>query len=390
IVIEDAEDPDPARRFKMAFQTGHYQSRVAVAWSPDGLRWTEYEGNPVSRHMSEIHGLIKWNGAYYVNGHGGSPRTGPNEIMPRRMITFVSYDFEHWAEATALSFERHGGEIPQPWRGHSGEQVHTGASLWNRGNVIIGFYGQWHGHPSDDRRMVTMDLGMVVSNDALHFKEPVPDYRIIAGNEEGEIVTHTYFSRLGGAGGGSLFGLALTQGQGWENVGDHTLYWYSVWSQGRVRLATWERDRLGYFEVPMQIRRRREIPAPRRGLEGQDGALAVRRRPEAESPWAEMSPHFISYPIELDGPDQKVFVNVDGLSEDASIKVEILDEQFRVLPGHSKADAIAITEDGLRQPAEWKTSKTIGASDRPIRVRVFLDGERPEDIRVYATYVAKQ
>ena len=60
---------------------------------------------------------------------------------------------------------------------------------------------------------------MIVSHDALHFKEPVPDYKIVAGNEEGEIVTHTYFSRLGGAGGGSLFGLALTQGQGWENVG---------------------------------------------------------------------------------------------------------------------------------------------------------------------------
>ena len=162
IVIEDPEDPDPARRFKMAFQTRKYQSRVAVAFSPDGLRWKEFEGNPVSKHMSEIHGLIKYNGVYYVNGHGGSPRTGPNEIMPRRMITFMSYDFEHWAEATALSFERHGGEIPQPWRGHSGEQVHTGASLWNRGNVIIGFYGQWHGHPSDDRRMVTMDLGMIV------------------------------------------------------------------------------------------------------------------------------------------------------------------------------------------------------------------------------------
>ena len=108
--------------------------------------------------------------------------------------------------------------------------------------------------------MVTMDLGMIVGNDGLHFKEPVPDYKIVAGNEEGEIVTHTYFSRLGGAGGGSLFGLA-DAGAGLENVGDQTLYWYSVWSQGRIRLATWLRDRLGYFEVPMEIRRRREVPA---------------------------------------------------------------------------------------------------------------------------------
>jgi hypothetical protein len=311
--------------------------------------------------------------------------------MPRRMITFMSYDFEHWAEATALSFERHGGEIPKPWRGHAGEQVHTGASLWNRGNVIIGFYGQWHGHPADDRRLVTMDLGMIVSNDALHFKEPVPDYRIIAGNEEGEIVTHTYFSRLGGAGGGSLFGLALTQGQGWENVGDQTLYWYSVWSQGRIRLATWLRDRLGYFEVPMEIRRRREVPAPRRGLmQGERGGLEVPRRPELESPWAEVSPHFMSYPIALEGSDQKVFVNADGLSTDNYVKVEIVDEQFNVLPGYSKDDCAPITESGFRQPAVWGANKTLAESDRPIRVRVSFEGERPEDIRVYATYVARE
>jgi hypothetical protein len=391
VVIDDQAEPDPARRFKMAFQSIKYQSRIAVAFSPDGLHWKESPLNPVTRHMTEIHGLVRWKGAYYVNGHGGSPRPGPNAIMPRRMVTYMSYDFEHWADATALSFERHGGVIPNPTRGHAGEQIHTGASLWNRGNVIIGFYGQWHGDPSDDRRLVTMDLGMVTSNDALHYKEPVPDFRIIAGNEEGETVTHTLFSRLASGGSGSsLFGLALTQGQGWANVGDQTLYWYSVWSQGRIRLATWLRDRFGYFEVPMEIRRRQEVPAPRRGLkQGEQGALATPKRPEPKSPWEKVSPHFISFPITLQGPDQKVFVNADGLSEDGFIKVEILDQQFRVLPGYSSKDCAPITESGFRQPAIWGAKTTLDQSDRPIRVRVNLEGQRPEDVRVYAAYVAK-
>ncbi len=210
----------------------------------------------------------------------------------------MSYDFEHWTDATALSFERQGGEIPLPWRGNAGEQVHTGASLWNRGNVIIGFYGMWHGDPSDDRRMVTMDLGLVVSNDALHFKEPVPDFRIIAANEEGEIVTHTYFSRLGDAGGGSLFGLALTQGQGWENVGDQTLYWYSVWSQGRIRLATWLRDRFGYFEVPDGDQKAGgESSSSRRASRQTASASSSPSGPTPASPWSEVSPHFVSYPM---------------------------------------------------------------------------------------------
>ena len=103
-----------------------------------------------------------------------------------------------------------------------------------------------------------------------------------------------------------------------------------------------------------------------------------------------MSPHFISYPITLDGADQKVFVNADGLSDDAYIKVEILDEQFRVLPGYSRDDCAPITESGFRQPAVWGAKKTLGKSDGPIRVRVSIEGERPEDIRVYATYVATE
>jgi hypothetical protein len=391
IVIHDEADPDAGRRFKMAFQSVKYQSRIAVAWSPDGLHWKENPANPVTQHMTEIHGLIRYNGAYYVNGHGGSPRPGPNAIMPRRMVTYMSYDFEHWADATALSFDRFGGVIPNPYRGHAGEQIHTGASLWNRGNVIIGFYGQWHGNPADDRRLVTMDLGLITSTDALHFKEPVKDFRIVAGNEEGEIVTHTVFGRLGGAGGGSLFGLALTQGQGWANVGDQTLYWYSVWSQGRVRLATWLRDRLGYFEVPMEIRRRQEVPAPRRGLmQGEQGGLETPKRPEPKSPWDVISPHFVSYPITLGGPDEKVFVNADGLSDDAYITVEVTDEQFHVLPGYSSKECTPIKEPGFRQAATWGGKTAIGQQKGPVRVRVNLEGKRPEDIRVYATYVAKQ
>ena len=389
IVIEDATDPDPSRRFKMAFQSPKYGSRVAVAFSPDGLRWKIFPGNPVSKHMIEIHGLIKYNGVYYVNGHGGSPRPGPNAIMPRRMVTYMSYDFEHWADATALSFERHGGELPIPHRsGHAGEQIHTGASLWNRGNVVIGFYGQWHGDVSGDRRLVSMDLGMITSHDAVHFKEPIKDFRIIAANEEAEIVTHTVFTRLGGAGGGSLFGQALTQGQGWMNMGDQTLYWYTVWSQGRVRLATWARDRLGYFEVPMEIRRRQQNPAARRGIEeGEGGTRQAVKRPEPVSPWKDVSPHFVSMPIPLDGAQQKVFVNADGLSDKTYLKVEILDEKFNVLAGYSRDDCAPITESGFREPAVFG-ARTAIESNQPIRVRVSIEGERPEDVRIYATYVA--
>src|SRR5262245_34780421 len=45
-VFKDPQDPDPARRYKaMGEIEGREASGAAVAFSPDGLRWTEYPGN---------------------------------------------------------------------------------------------------------------------------------------------------------------------------------------------------------------------------------------------------------------------------------------------------------------------------------------------------------
>jgi hypothetical protein len=131
-----------------------------------------------------------------------------------------------------------------------------------------------------------------------------------------------------------------------------------------------------------------EIPPPRGGLRANGDRLELLKRPTPASPWSEVSPHFVSYPIRLDGSGYKVFVNADGLSKDNYLNVEISDRQFRVLPGYSSEDSVPITESGFRQPAEWARQKTLGESDQPIRVRVNFVGEKPEDIRVYAVYVA--
>ena len=55
-----------------------------------------------------------------------------------------------------------------------GEQCHLGAGLWNRGSSVLGFYGQWHGPVCGDRRLVAMDLGLVISNDGVSAAVPSP------------------------------------------------------------------------------------------------------------------------------------------------------------------------------------------------------------------------
>jgi hypothetical protein len=149
------------------------------------------------------------------------------------------------------------------------------------------------------------------------------------------------------------------------NLGDKTVTWYSIWGSGGsggIRAAWWQRDRLGYFH------------AARAPIEGQT--------------WVdEVKPHFISAPIRLPASGAKVFLNASHLSEHARLAVEILDKQFRPLPGHTAADCEPFRDDSaFRLPVRWKSGDTV-KSARPIRIRVNFDGLRLEDARVYAVYV---
>ena len=90
---------------------------------------------------------------------------------------------------------------------------------------------------------------------------------------------------------------AIMQGQGFANIGKETLFWYSIWviPSAGVRLARWERDRLGYLQP---------FVGPRN------------------------SPHVISAPVATQGLRRSVSLNVGGLGELSGITVALLDEQF--------------------------------------------------------------
>jgi len=338
VVIYDPEDPDPARLFKLVFEAGKYGNRLAVAYSPDGLRWNESPKNPLGPVL-EPSGLIRFNGYYYVNGQGGGYISAG---LNRMMVTFASYDFEHWTQAGALSFHR--APITeyslQQW--NTLEEVHLGASLMGRGNVILGVYGMWHGVPSGDRSYVTMDLGLVVSNDGLHFREPIPGFKFLPSREELEVP-------LGR-------GPSLARGQGMVGIGDKTLYWYEAWGSGGVRLATWERDRFGYLRPFNNAR----------------------------------DPHVVSCPMRFERAGARLFLNADGLSDNTQLTVELLGRDFQPLPGYSGEDCVPLRTSGFRQAVRWRNKETLEAFSLPTHLRVKFEGVRPEDAKLYAIYVASE
>jgi hypothetical protein len=142
-----------------------------------------------------------------------------------------------------------------------------------------------------------------------------------------------------------------------ENFGDKTLYWYGLWrgnTGSGVRLITWPRDRLGAL---------------------------VAYRPD--------KPQTTSCPIQVTQSDVKAYLNISGLGENADIRVSLLDEGFRPLPGYSEADAVVLKENGFRVPIRWKRGAALPMSQRPIHIHLEYGGVRPEDVHFYALYIGE-
>ena len=318
-------------------------SHILAAFSADGLRWKSLsEDSVIQGSSTEPGGLINFNGCYYLNGHGGPiPHPLPG-ARKRMMVTYASYDFENWTRAGHISFRRDNipPRLPSSFYVHEGEQVHVGASLWNRGNVVLGFYGQYH-NKTDDRRTSTCDIGLVVSNDAIHFKEPIPDFKLVPAYEDEQRAEPR-----------------LIQGQGFENIGDRTIFYYSIWTAANfdghygIKIATWPRDRLGYFSPGPKI----------------------------------TDAHCISTPIKV-VPGSRIYVNADGLSKASQLSVELLDEQFRPLPAYSGDNCIPLVKSGLRESVSWKGKDSVGLAGNPLRVRINWTGPQSDEAHLFAAYL---
>ena len=225
--------------------------------------------------------------------------------------------------------------------------------------MIVGFYGQWHGSHTNDIRYVAIDVGMVISHDAIHFSEPIPDFRIIEAANNVPMF---------GAGGDPMFWTpSLIQGQGFANVGDQTLFWYSVcvWAtmKGGVYVAHWERDRLGYLQPFVGPKKRGD-------------------------PWAPKykNPYVISQPLSTDGKPTTIGINAAGLDAANQLAISVLDEQFHELPGYGAKDCTALEKSGFNIRVKWEATETV-TTDRPIRIRVDFTGPSPQETRLYAVYL---
>ncbi len=360
-VIKDDLEPDASRRYKMTTHVYYRHTRRLGTLLPfvsaDGLRWKPVkEVKPIKAelrkenlfipgfHFEPCGGLYQWDGQYFISGQNALP--GTHHYQGRVNRTYRSSDFVNWSATNAITFTR---TIQQEWlgpnRSREGEQSHEGISVWNRGNVLLGTYGRWHG--GAEWKDTTIDLGFVMSNDGLYFREAEHEHTFIARGKDG----------VWDQGG-------LIQGQGFENIGEQTFIYYGTWdprptggpemTRGGVGIAALPRDRFGDLVFDPSNEGPGDYQLPQVTAELVTASLSVK------------NPRF--------------YINADGLREDAALRIVLLDHLERPIPGY----ATCVTQSGFQTPIEWGNSGRL--PDR-VRLHVIFEGPKRAGIRLSAIYV---
>lgn len=369
-VLHEPDDPDPSRRYKMILHA-HWMKKearhgtLAPYASADGFRWrlladitpTKETEVPADQlllppvHFEPAGGLYKWDGFYYASGQNPVPATRP--YLARIARAYRSRDFVEWSQTSNVNFVRHTQHIDRYRRGNEGKQTHEGISVWNRGNVLLGMYGQWEG--AKEWPSITINQGFVLSNDGLNFREPAQEW---------------VFLKIGPDGTWDEGG--LMQGQGFENVGDKTYIYYGsgdlrTWTaykkpippRGSVGLATLPRDRFGDLRVA-----------------------------EREFATDEGAAEFITQDVTArPGAARRFYLNADGLGADATLRIELLTRDERPLPGYSGAAAAVVSRSGFQVPVAWQGRPEAAGLPERFRVKVRFEGARQREIRFHALYV---
>lgn len=265
----------------------------------------------------------------------------------RQGYVWISPDFNTWLPEKGMSFLL--PENPDPANRGSKkayDQVHLGTGAAILGNVLVGLYSIWH--QKENFHEISGDLGLVVSNDGIHFREPVKSFVYLWHHESPATPAP-----------GASYPTVLCQSNGILNVGDETRIYHGRWRNARysedyyaeIALATLPRDRWGAVGI---------FPGEGKG-----------------SVW--------STPIKLPQGDWELSLNGDGAR---GMRVEIGDERFNLLPQFSGEHAgTTAAASGLDCPVHWAQANLASLAGRTVRLKCHLDRAGDADPRLYALYL---
>ena len=332
-VIKDNRDPDPDRLYKSLFFHNKYRY-ASVAFSPDGERWTLYEGNPVIERASDTHTLLGWDEA--IGAYVAYPRpwmsTAEGDRHIRVIARSISEDFTTWTEPEVV-LEPDDQDPP-------GLEFYC-MPVFTQAGLYVGLPWVYHAYPEEPlagvRQGATIDAQLAYSRDGIKW------------HRAGDRVP---FIPLGPA--GSVDGARVSPAKEPVRVGDELWFYY-----GSSDANHYDGNRSG------------SICLAKLRL---DGFVSV----DAGAPGGSL----LTKPFRCYGGE----LVINAAARGGAVSVAVLDEGGTLVDGFGVVDCALFDGDSVRHRMTWRHATNLDALEgSPIRLKFYMRSARLYSFSVGST-----
>ena len=347
-VIRDSAEPDPQRRYKMVYwdEPANKYLGICVAFSPDGIHWTKFPGNPVVPHWASGDNFCVMRNPetkQYVMNHRSAVRP------VRRIARLVSDDFIHWRDDRL---------ILEPDIYDQPDTEFYGMSAFPYAGNYLGLLWVFHQYPQ------TIDTQMTFSRDFVHWTR---------------VANRKIFLPLGYMilmyGGKSFDSAMVFPASAPVRVGEELWIYYSGFDKIH---NVFEENHGGIGLAKLRV----------------DGFCSLDATNEG---------YVVTRPLKFQGSN--LFVNAATYKVDAVdanlqdpvwkglfpanpggsgwIRVEVQDEQGEALGGYAVSDSEPLRGDNTSHQVSWKSGKTLAAlKGRGVRFKFVVSSAKLYSFRV--------
>jgi hypothetical protein len=358
-VVVDPGDPDPGRRYKMAFfdfaeDGGREYPGLCVAFAPDGIHWTRYPRAPLLRaaygdygeavpysdeaaarpwsvplsvadavdvFFDKPRGVFACYGKMWIDGPDGGM------FFKHAMGRWESRDFVHWSRPRLVLAP---DDLDRPHVEFHTSPVFRHGDRYFCLNQILD-RGTGGG---------VIDIELMTSRDGLAWERPFRDRFVLARGPAGRFDS------------GSIFTNATP-----VILPDEMRFYYGGYSQG----ATGADDTTHVSGIGMARLPRDRFAGLRPVARSDQGTL---RKPLANLGQVTLKPMNL-------GRYAGLTVNADASA--GTVLVSLLDGEGRRIRGFSAEDCVPVRGDGLRHPVTWRNRREGDWPAGDVHLRLHLD-----------------
>ncbi len=319
-VMHTPWDADLLRPYKMIY---FGSSRFNGAWSVDAMHWTDSPKNPVLPPLSDV-GNFVWDP--HIQQYIGYPKVGAtvNNLKRRAVGYTATTDFESWPSASLIL-------APDDWDDRwvpagTVQRTHFyGLCGFAYESMYLGLLWIFRATDADGYYDGPIYVEIVSSHDGIHWtreegdRPPIIPLGPPGAWDDSMIVTATHPIVEGGT-------IRLYYG-GFDDLHAQAKNWH-----GSIGLATLRKDGFASLDA------------------GAGGGTITTQKIDRVS-----------------GP-----LRVNFTAPGGSLRVEVLDEAWNVLPGYGEADCNAVSGDSVDQVVTWAGHAELPTGVAPVRLRFIL------------------